>query len=348
MTSPAETAHLWHDPGDLERRQPVAPCQSASRRSLPWRRVLGSIPGWRSLRAIGRVPMRKALGTARLRATQVADRFHVLRVNLRKRWTRSSPRITTPSPRSMPRGTSSRSRCSMDAGGPRPTASHPRTRRNSRPPSARRSDRRATSRPLTLHRQGWPSVASCCPGGRSSCRNHRAVSALRRRGLRGSIAATMDSASSTRIRPISWSALERRLPHRHPTVSGAPTAGLHRAIAVSPRMLAASARPRASHPAARAGASSCRWWRSRSPSFDAPPGDVAVLRREEQRTVAEAQQLTQLWPSRPRSLRRSTSRRTLPLWYASGSRTNSIRGSRVQPPVPWSDAALCDRAPRRL
>jgi hypothetical protein len=75
----------------------------------------------------------------------------------------------------------------------------------------------------------------------------------------------MDAASSTRIRPSSWSAgtPAATLPS---TCFGSSNCGATPgASAVSPRMSAASARPRASHPAARASASACRWWRRRSP-----------------------------------------------------------------------------------
>ena len=104
----------------------------------------------------------------------------------------------------------------------------------------------------------------------------------------------MDSASSTRIRPISWSA-ERRLPHRHPTVSELQlrgyTGSYRRVTAYVSRIRQAQGIP-----PRRQGRRQLLPVVAEPVSQPLTPRRATwlVLRREEQRTVAEAQQLTQL------------------------------------------------------
>ena len=255
---------------DLERRQPLA--LLPERTAEPVAQWLREHPGVEVIARDRASAYAEGARQGASKATQVADRFHLLQ-NLRETLDQvftthhhalnAVNEAVCQQPIPLPDGT---------VAVPVPPPATPPLSSSGRP-SARRSGRRATSRsgPSTARAgRAWPLL----PRWAAAAAPSSAICTCRR-GRCGSIVATMGAASSIRIRPISSSAGTPGATPPSNSFRRSNCAGTPGAIAVSRPMSAVSARPRASHPAARAAARSCRSWRSLSLSPYAPPGDVA-------------------------------------------------------------------------
>ena len=227
MTSPVKTAHHGTILVDLERRQPVA--LLPERTAEPLAQWLREHPGVEVIardRASAYAEGADRHGASA--ATQVADRFHVLQ-NLRETldevFTTHHDALTAVNaarhqqPVPLPDGTLAV-----------PVPPPPIPARAEQQAAQRAAQRQARYEQIDPPPPGLAERGHCRPGGLQPS-HHRAVSAPA--DVAGAAASPpLWTQHPQPVSGLSWSA-ERRLPHRHPTVSGAQLGGLHRAIAVT-------------------------------------------------------------------------------------------------------------------
>ena len=246
---------------DLERRQPVA--LLPERTAEPVAQWLREHPGVEVIARDRASAYAEGARHGALGATQVADRFHILQ-NLAEALThvfttygRALDAVNATAhqqPVLLPNGTSA------VPVPPPPTPPAEEARAAQR--AARRQVRYDTV--WALHRQGWSTTAIAVQVG-CSCRTIERYLQMPTWPVRQH-RRHYGRVSSIPIRYISWSAGTPGATPPSSSFRRSKRVGTPGAIAASRPMSAASARPRASHPAARAGASACRWWRSLSPS----------------------------------------------------------------------------------
>ena len=247
---------------DLERRQPVA--LLPERTAEPVAQWLREHPGVEVIARDRASAYAEGARQGAPNATQVADRFHVfqnLRETLDQVFTTQSPALDAVNaamrqqPVPLPDGTLAV-----------PVPPPPIPARAEQQAAQRAAQRQARYEQVwTLHRQGWPRVAIAAQVG-CSCRTierylHMPTRPVRqhRRHYGRSIVTLYQAYILERWNAGCYTAIQL---FHVPQACG--YAGSYRRVTAYVR--AASARPRASRPAARACVSSCRWWRSLSPS----------------------------------------------------------------------------------